>query len=144
MSIWTHVLGTIRFDSWTGLEPAPNIGISCHFTDPPEQWDKCNIPCGSEGSLFISKWEDPSKSTVAKYTITIFGDLRDYDDEQGIIDYFNRITKDQDIRQACFTFYVEGKDARTFVWKENIWEKNGKEKFVEVMPDYSTEWGNCL
>lgn len=120
MSIWTHVLGTIRFDSWPGLDaPEPDVGCPCHFTDPPEQWDKCNIPCGSEGSLKISKWEDPSKSTVAKYTFTIFGDLRDYDNEQEIINYFNRITNGQDVRQACFTIKVEGKAIRTFVWKDD-------------------------
>lgn len=128
MSVWTHVLGTIRFDNWFAFDLTayePDVGIPCTFEDDIEQWDKCNIPCGSEGSLTISKWEAPNETSVARYTITIFGNLRDYDNEQEIIDYFNRITKDQDIRQACFTFEVEGNNkVRTFVWQED--------SFVEV------------
>lgn len=124
MSVWTHVLGTIRFDCCPGLNlPKPDVGVSCTWDDPEERWDRCNVPCGSEGSLVISKWEEAERSCVARYTITIFGDLRDYDDEQEIINYFNRITKGQDIRQACFTFYVEGKDARTFVWFDDEFEE---------------------
>lgn len=73
------------------------------------------------------QWANPDNAAVAKYTITIFGDLRDYDDEHEIISYFNRITIDQDVRQACFTFQVEGKSGRTFVW-----EDDGENGFVEV------------
>ncbi len=118
MSIWTHVVGVIRFDGLPGLTPDPDVGIPCTYHDNDKQWDKCNIPRGSEGSLSISKWRDPSGHSVAKDTITIFGDLRDYDNEQEIIDYFKRITKKQAIRQACFTFNVEGSPARTFVWDD--------------------------
>jgi hypothetical protein len=115
MSVWTHVAGTIRFDHWPGTDcPEPDVGIRCAFNDAPG---------GTEGGLTILKWTNPDIAAVARYTITIFGDLRDYD-EQGIINYFSRITKDQDVRQACFTFQVEGRSVRTFVWEND--------KFVEL------------
>jgi len=129
MSILTHVSGSIRFDGLPGVSPVPDCGIACSFTDTSEQWDKCNIPCGSEGSLTISTWKDPSGS-AALYTVTIFGDLRDYDDAQEIIDYFKRITKRQAVRQACFAIEVGCGTIRTFTWKKtNEGDRGG---FVEV------------
>ena len=127
MSIWTHVVGVIRFDglSFAGT-PEPDCGFTCDFEDNEDTWDRCNIPCGSEGSLQISKWINPEGSALARYTYSIFGDLRDYDDEKEIIDYFNRIVKDQMIRQACFTFQVEGGDSHIFYYDNNL------KVFVEI------------
>lgn len=112
MSIWTHVAGIIRVDAILNLTEKPIYSY--------------NVPCGSEGSLDVSLWENPHSSDLAKYTISIFGDLRDYDDEEEIIDYFTRITKGQMIRQACFTLEVEGATPRTFIWDEKgfIEQKN--------------------
>ena len=124
MSVWTHVCGSIRFDGIAGLTPEPDCGIPYTFDDDEVQWSKCNIPCGSEGSLTISVWNNPYESSLASKTISIFGDLREYQNEQEIIDYFERITKGQMIRQAFYTFHVEGKEARNFVYKD--------EGFVEV------------
>ena len=118
MSIWTHVLGSIRFDGIPGLTPEPDCGIPCTFEDDEKQWDKCNIPCGSEGSLIISIWDNSFESSLASNTISIFGDLRSFDDEQQIIDYFERITKGRMIRQAFYTFYVEGSKERNFIYKD--------------------------
>lgn len=124
MSTWTHVIGSIRFDGLPGMTPDPDCGTQCTFEDDEEQWDKCNIPCGSEGSLIVSSWRDPSGQGLARDTVTIFGDLRDYEDEQAIIDYFHRIVSGMMVRQACFSFFVEGKETRTFVYKDK--------KFTEV------------
>jgi hypothetical protein len=118
MSIWTHVAGVIRFDYLLGLTPIPDCGETCSFEDDTNVWNKCTVPCGSEGSLQVSTWENPCKSSLASLTVSIFGDLRDYDDDQAIIDYFNRITKEPMIRQACFTIGIEGETERTFVFKD--------------------------
>ena len=122
MSTWTHVIGSIRFDGLLGMTPPPDCGIACSFEDDKEQWDKCNIPCGSEGSLTILTWQNP-KPAMALYTATIFGDLRDYEDEQEIIEYFKRITAGKVVRQACLSFCVEGSTTRTFTWDEDTFKE---------------------
>ena len=116
MSIWTHVAGVIRYDCL--IDKEPDTGITCCGADGDEKWDKCDVPCGSEGSLQVSKWTNPSESSVAKYTISIFGDLRDYSSEQEIIDYFDRITKNDFVRQATYTINVEGNRTRVFIWED--------------------------
>lgn len=130
MSIWTHIVGVIRFDSIQCIEENNfNCGNTVSFDDPEEKWDACNVPCGSEGSLEISYWKNPCKSSMASDTVTIFGDLRDYENEQEIIDYFNSLIKDKWVRQACFSLHVEYKGTRTFVYIANDKEINEKEKF---------------
>ena len=125
MSTWTHVAGIIRFDGIASLgSKEPDCGFTCDFEDNEDIWGKCNVPCGSEGSLQISKWTNPSNSALSRWTYSIFGDLRNYggnhEDEKEIVDYFNRIVKDQIIRQACFSFQVGGgKKSRTFIYDEN-------------------------
>jgi enterochelin esterase-like enzyme len=109
MSIWTHVLGAVRIDSLPGF-PKLDIGKTCTFDDDEKAWDECDVPCGSEGSLNVLVWENPHKSSLAKYTVTVFGDLRDYDDKEEIIQYFNRIIKNQMIREAFFVIDVEGSE----------------------------------
>lgn len=127
MSTWTHVVGSIRFDCLPGLVPEPRLGTTCSWNDNPKIWDACDVPCGSEGSegsLQVVMHTVPG-DTIAKYVATIFGDLRDYEDEQEVIKYFNRIVDGQWVRQGCFSFFVEGREVRTFVYDE------GTQKFVE-------------
>ena len=116
MSIWTQVLGTIRFDGMKGITPKPDLGELCGWKDTDKQ---CNIPCGSEGSLTLSVWENEDECSASRYTVTIFGSLRDYDKGQEIIDYFNRIVKNHMIRQACFTFCINSEKERVFIWKQH-------------------------
>lgn len=118
MSIWTHVAGVIRYDAVCALgETHPDLGNTCTFGDDEAAWDKCNVPCGSEGSLVISKWTNPSDTSLAAYTVSIFGDLRDYDDDQEIINYFNRINNSMVTRQAIFTISGgEQDDPRSYIF----------------------------
>ena len=82
MSIWTHVAGCIRVDSVDTLyDITPEIKKifkSCSFGSPREDWDNCNMPCGTEGSVQWSLWVNPDKSAMASHVITLFGDLRGY------------------------------------------------------------------
>lgn len=121
MSTWTHVCGVIRFDglSILGESHEPDCGNTCSFEDDSEAWDKCNVPCGSEGSIQISKWTNPCSSSMARWTYSIFGDLRDYENDQEIIDYFNRIVDGKYVRQGCYSFEVEGSLKRIFTYDEN-------------------------
>lgn len=122
MSVWTHVLGSIRFDGLSGIDPVPDCGKTCTWEDDETAWNECNVPCGSEGSLIISMWESPPDSGRDTYVATIFGDLRDYDDDQSIIDYFNNITNGRSINQAFFTIVCN--KARDFVYIDDT--------FVEI------------
>ena len=125
MSIWTHVNGIIRVDALRGLGipgqdfKVKDFGDTVSYEDEKEKWDKCNVPCGSEGSLTVLLWTNPHEDSIAAYTISIFGDLRSYDNEQEIVDYFNKIVKDKMIRQGVFSFYVEETRGRTFVYNDN-------------------------
>lgn len=126
MSQWTHVAGIIRFDGLFGLlgMPEPNI--------------LQGIPEGSEGPLDCKMWNNPNHSHIAARTAYIFGDLRNYGDEediQRIIDYFERIIKDQMVRDACYTINVEYGVQRTFIYKTDYDECSSEptfKGFVEV------------
>lgn len=125
MSIWTHVNGSLRVDAFRipGMGSPPlNMGIQASFEDSHEP---VFIPYGSEGSLVWTKWDNPSKSSLAAYTVTVFGDLRDYDNVKEIEDYLAQITKGQMIRSGVFEVAVEG--ALTNVYRFNSatasWDK---------------------
>lgn len=121
MSQWTHVAAIIRYDNL--LEKSkPVLGHVCHFNSPEEDWDKCDVPCGSEGSLTTTMWENPDECSVANHTATIFGDLRDYNDVAEIVAYLNRITKGHFIRQGCATIDVEGEPTQTYIYHQDIEE----------------------
>lgn len=124
MSIWTHVAGIVRIDGLAGMTLEPDYGRACTFEDDDAAWDLCDIPCGSEGSLVISPWVNPNGSCLSRYTGSILGDLRDFDDDQKIVDYFNRITKGHRVRQGVFTIdngYPD--DIRTYVYSKDEWVK---------------------
>lgn len=113
MSIWTHVAATIRFDAirLTGFPSLrPNLGNTCTFESSPKEWDACDVPCGSEGSLQYHILENPRKEELAAYVVTIWGDLRSYDNVEEIIGYLNRITTGTIVRQGCCVIEVEGKE----------------------------------
>ena len=125
MSQWTHVAGVIRFDGLLNMTPKPNLGKTVVFEDPEEKWDKCNVPMGSEGSLEHNLITNPHESSMAKWVATIWGDLRDYDNADEIIEYFKRITKGQMVRNGVFTINIEGSPDRTFIHGENEWKEVG-------------------
>lgn len=122
MSNWTHVAGIIRVDhlSIPGITHVINfekeIGRELRFNDI---WDgteayeeyKLNpqsfLPRGSEGSLRMSVWANPDDLSLAAYTVSIFGDLKDHDDEDEIIEWFQVQCSKFSVRQAVITVYNE-------------------------------------
>lgn len=110
MSQWTHVVAAIRFDAlrMIGLpDQKPNLGKTCSFESGSAAWDACDVPCGSEGSLQHSLWENPDRNDLPAYVATIWGDLRDYSNVQEIIDYLNRVTAGKMVRQGVASIDVE-------------------------------------
>lgn len=82
------------------------------YDEHPEQF----MPTGSEGSLQRLVWENPDKSCMASYTVTVFGDLRDYDDQQAIREWFDGVCEKCFIRQAVCNCMVDG-TSYTWEWK---------------------------
>ena len=108
MSQWTHINASIRFDTLMGMgEPTrEELGEPCYF----ENMEKCGdkLPYGSEGSLdyrIIQRTD--CENCMASHAVVFFGDLRDYDDVEEIMEYFNNITKDKIIRSGIIEIEVE-------------------------------------
>ena len=74
------------------------------------------MPTGSEGSLQRLVWENPDTSCMARYTVTVFGDLRDYNDQQAIHEWFDGVCEKCIIRQAVCNCEVGG-TSYTWEWK---------------------------
>jgi hypothetical protein len=115
MSQWTHVAATIRFDALrlpgiaVGRMTLADLGRTVQYDQPVTAWDACDVPCGSEGSLQTSLYEDPDTSNMAAYVATIWGDLRSYEDVEAIRAYLNRICRGRMVRQGVAIVNVEFK-----------------------------------
>ena len=119
MSQWTHVCGCIRYDALrmagmpynTLCEIKKLVGNQVTFDDPKDKWDACNVPCGSEGSIQFVFWSNPHLTSLAAFTVSVFGDLRDFgkEDVPKIKEWFERITKGKGIivRNAILEICVE-------------------------------------
>ena len=110
MSIWTHIAGCIRVDDMKMIfQPNNKTDFSKIFVR--NTWyhsnDNGNLPTGSEGSIdveFIDRADDEATDYIR--AIALFGDLRDFDEEdcQSVIDWWYSIPQslgnDCIIRQA--------------------------------------------
>lgn len=129
MSNWSHVAGVIRVDNFRldsdiKRDWDKEIGKECLFHSPEKLWEEVEanpnnfLPMGSEGSLQKSVWENPDVSHLAAYTITIFGDLRDHDNPQAIVNWFREKCKKLNVvRQACITVYNECNGVVTWTYE---------------------------
>lgn len=114
MSVWTHVAGIVRLDCIRVMYETEMIpkaiqeyfGKELRWDDDDDAWKENYehkdrfLPCGSEGSLRMSIWENPNESHVSAYTVSIFGDLRDFDDAQSIIDWFKSKLDEESMSKA--------------------------------------------
>ena len=117
MSNWTHVAGIIRVDSirflYGDIDFDKEIGKECTWDSEDEVWKEFEeyperfMPAGSEGTLRKVVWDNPNKSSMAAYTISIFGDLRDHDSPDEIVEWFKDICEEFDVRNATITVYNE-------------------------------------
>ena len=124
MSRWLHVAAIVRIDSFGGLfedesecltkemDSIKNVFGRQLLFDDHKAWEEYRehperfLPMGSEGSLQMSLWINPKDYMAARYTVSIFGDLRDRFNCQSIIDWFkDRCGKMESwaIRNACIT-----------------------------------------
>ena len=127
MSTWTHINGSIRIDGIPSIQPEiatkeavqKRIGNTCDFDSDEISWDKCTVPCGSEGSVQYEVIRAGDGLMV--WTVCIWGDLRDYDNTDEVAGWFDKITKDSGImiRQAVLEVRVEGGEAVILQYKED-------------------------
>lgn len=125
---WTRVAGVVRIDGITFLNQTDwkaFFGKEVHFDSPNEVWDDANenpeefLPYCSEGSLTTTLWTNPNEDLVAAYTLSIFGDLRDYDTPQDIIDWFKKkIDAIPLVRQAVITAELEFGETLTWTYQK--------------------------
>lgn len=141
MSCWTHVAAIVRvdgfriFDDDIGPDWDAIFGKECLFLASRENWEDAMehpdkyLPMGSEGSLRKTMWTNPDLSHADAYTMSIFGDLRDYDSPETIIEWFKKIVNSDslDVRQACITV--------TNGYKSMVWGIN----FGEEVPNDTNE-----
>ena len=122
MSVWTHVAGIIRVDSFRELEGDLDFTeifgkelkyADSNFSDAYNHTDKY-LPFGSEGSLKITIWDNPDKFQMAAYPVSIFGDLRDYDEPEKIIGWFKDKCSKLLIRDAVIT--ARSSDSEPITW----------------------------
>lgn len=128
MSNWTHVAGIIRIDDLRLEDTIPDfdelIGKELHYEDPAAKWDDAHnhpekyLPLGSEGSLMKSVWINPEEGDIAAYTVSIFGDLRDHDDAQEIVDWFKKVCEKFAVRNAVIVVENELNGQVTWTYGE--------------------------
>ena len=130
MSQWTHVAAIFRVDSFRFA------GEKLNFTeifgkelgyDDLDAWYEADVcpekflPFGSEGSLHMSVWENPKVNHLAAYTVSVFGDLRDYSDIEKIMNWFDEKCKLVRIRQAVITVDNGNEvETKTYVDEEEV------------------------
>lgn len=125
MSNWTHVAGIIRVDDFrVGTDTEPDwdsiLGKELRYQDVFEKWVEAEdhperfMPLGSEGSLIKNIWVNPKKSCAAAYTVSIFGDLRNHDDPDSIIEWFKDKCSKLFVRQATITVKNERNGMKTW------------------------------
>ena len=127
MSIWTHVAAIIRIDSIKGFGMGPEskeeiekvLGPVAEFNGSDEDWNSCTLPRGSEGSLQYTIWENGDEHCTDAFTVSVFGDLRDYEETEPIEKWFNEFCgKFPLIRQAICVVEVEYGETKVFQYKE--------------------------
>jgi hypothetical protein len=141
MSKWTHVAGIVRYDAMPegdkeGVAIAVMNGnpLVLHtvkvlmrpdeselaFANPYDLLSKSKIPTGFEGPIKYAIVENSDKQNLDRYAVTIWGDLRNYDNVEEIFDWFADITLDYVVRSATLLVEVEGEtDAHQFTYDYN-------------------------
>ena len=126
MSNWTHVNASFRIDSIskiTDKEISDVFGEVVSYRDSSEVLDEIfydsskknkYLPMGSEGSLDISIWRNPDENCLASTTVTVFGDLRDYNSFDEIEKWFIRCCESFMIRQAVCQVDAENLGRKIF------------------------------
>ena len=113
MSAWVHVAAIARIDYLPILNDGTVVDFDTIFGKEC-LWGEGNFkyafahkdeffPMGSEGSLRKTIWINPHENHADQYTVSIFGDLRNVDDGDWIIEWFKKKLNKLWVRQATIT-----------------------------------------
>jgi len=153
MSIWTHVNGSIRIDGLFLANAVKEeqeinkiVGKIVTYDDlekmPMNEEPKTDLPMGSEGSLhykFVFYGQDSEDGTchsVSRGSILIWGDLRDFDNSNEVVEWFKNLiskismTDSKNpffVRDAILDVYTEGRNR--FICVQN---QNNELKVIQV------------
>lgn len=130
------------------------IGKEVHFGSSMDEWNDFDrnpeeyLPCGSEGTLRMTLWENPNKSSMAAYTVSIFGDLRDHDSPTEIIKWFRDRVLMLDciscgVRNACVVADNEYFGIKNWAYNEHATRQFFNENY-EAVTLMSDEMGMTL
>ena len=118
MSQWTHVCGCIRIDTLPFVQRSPErilysrFGNTVQFNDPPEKWELCTVPRGTEGSVQYKVVKTaPHYNHMAWGVIYIWGDLRDYESPQAIYEW---------IKKSCANLEADAMTIRDCIVKIDV------------------------
>ncbi len=128
MSVWTHIVGNIRLDDFSiivekehknRIDDIKNIlGPILTFSNGDIiKEEDVKLPIGSEGSIKYSitdllDIDEHATSSIFRWSIGFFGDLRSYNDLNKIEQWLSKIAKEFEekglfIRDAVFKVEVE-------------------------------------
>jgi hypothetical protein len=139
MSRWTHVTGLIRINAICGnfskIELIEDIehcfGKPVKFLDPIEMWDKCTVPCGSEGSLQYEFIDNNEENSMNCGTILIHGDLREYWNKEEIIHWVKHAISTSKmwwVRSLCIKIEIDDEKSIILINSDN-------DKFIHILED---------
>ena len=106
MSIWTHVNGSIRIDTFEGLIDS-KITLNKLLG---KFYDECELPGGSEDLLTLNHSFTLITKSQSMITLSFSGDLRDFDKSDVndiLIPWIKNLTKDQCVRQGFVQIEIE-------------------------------------
>lgn len=112
MSVWSQVAMIFRIDyiDWNGngelnFEEIFGKTYSWEKREDYQLNPDSYLPMGSEGSLDMAVWVNPDTCCVDRYTVSIFGSLRDHErkDVEKLIEWFNKKCERLEPRQAVLT-----------------------------------------
>ena len=138
MSNWTHVAAIVRVDGLDiDLDKLATyvFGKHCDFYDDMSVWnDQANNPenylyMGSEGSLDMSVWKEPNKDCLCAGTISIFGDLRDTDSAENVVEWFKKCLEKLSIENEDVPAWVR----QATITADNEW--NGTVNWTYIRKD---------
>ena len=125
MSNLQHIAAIIRVDSIEECDFTHVFGRELHYDSTLFEWDNARLhpeqylPYGSDGSLTMSVWHNPDHNSIAAYTISIFGDLRDPDKTpRDILKWFKSKCDKLWIRNAVITVQDEVFGTETYCYGE--------------------------
>lgn len=127
MSAWVHVAAIVRIDGFPMEDEEKFLddlfGKECLWGAEHEVWEDAlafpekYLPMGSEGTLQKTVWINPKDSNMDRYTVSIFGDLRDVWSGEWIIKWFkDKLKADVWVRQATITVDCEVGDILTWTY----------------------------